>query len=145
VSYSEATRYTPAKYEETVAFCRKRSKPIPKHTLYPRTRGFIATVNALRTSKHVAAVYDLTLAYSHGKMFLEPPSLWETLSTPNLSKKYRMHVHATRFPLEDLPRDDEQLAAWLEERWTEKGEVLEQLKESLSRGESWGGDMKKIE
>ena len=56
-----------------------------------------------------------------------------------------MHVHAVRYLLKDLPQSDEQLAAWLEERWIEKGETLEQLKHSLSRGEIWGGDMKKIE
>lgn len=58
--------------------------------------------------------------------------MWETLSVPRLSldqerggQGYRFHVHARRFPIEELPQDDEGLAKWLEERWVEKGQWLE--------------------
>ncbi|KAK0613008.1 hypothetical protein B0T17DRAFT_583742 [Bombardia bombarda] len=132
VSFSEATRYTPQKYAESQKWCAANNRPQPEHLLYPRTKGFVTTVQHLRKAPHVKAVYDLTIAYQHGKQWQQAPTMWETLSVPRLSlasqkggQGYRFHVHARRFPLEELPHDDAELARWLEERWVEKGEWLE--------------------
>jgi hypothetical protein len=65
ISYSEATRYTPAKSEQAKIWCKENNKPMPKHLLYPRVKGFVTTVNHLRKAKHVKAVYDIAIAYSH--------------------------------------------------------------------------------
>jgi hypothetical protein len=70
----------------------------------------------------------LTIAYQRGDLWRRAPTMWETLTVPRLSageNGYRFHVHARRFSLEDLPRDDEDLAKWLERRWMEKGDWLE--------------------
>ena len=128
ISFSEATRYTPQKYRESAAWCEANDRPQPRHLLYPRTKGFIATVQHLRKATHVKAVYDLTIAYQRGSVFQSPPAFWDTLSVPGLStgpKPYRFHVHARRFPLADLPASDVELAKWLEQRWVDKGEWLE--------------------
>jgi hypothetical protein len=133
ISFSEATRFTPAKYEESKKFTAGAGKPQPKHLLYPRTRGFVATVQSLRKARQVKAVYDLTVAYEHAGRFGEAPSMWDTLRLPRLSPRreggssqaYRFHVHARRFPLEDLPESDAGLAEFLERVWVEKGEFLE--------------------
>jgi hypothetical protein len=73
--------------------------------------------------------------------------MWETVSTPALSdsptaggRGYRFHVHARRFPLEDLPTDDDGLAKWLEQRWVEKGEWLDKKKEEWGAMENHGED-----
>ena len=137
ISYSEATRYTRAKYVETVAWCKANNKVIPKHTLFPRTRGFIATVNQLRHTPHVRAVYDVTIAYAQRNDFMSTPSFWQTVSVPKLSDTWRFHVHVERYPLADLPKTDDELAKWLETRWVEKGERLEIMRDALARGESW--------
>lgn len=128
ISFSEATRFTQAKYERSLLWCKETGRPQPKHLLYPRTKGFVATVQHLRDAPHVKAVYDLTIAYQHGDEFREAPSMWDTLSVPGLSSRlgYKFHVHVRRFPIEDLPRGDEELARWLEGVWVEKGEWLEQ-------------------
>lgn len=138
ISYSEATRYTPQKYLETVQWCKAQGKRTPRYTLYPRTKGFVTTVKALRDSGSVQAVYSLTIAYAHGNHFFEAPSMWETLSTPDLQKDWRFHVHAQRYDLKEL-RDfsDEQLAQWLEDRWMEKSQHLEQLQCELENGVDW--------
>jgi len=135
ISFSEATRYTPKKAEDTRAWCKANDRPIPKHLLYPRTKGFVTTVQHLRKAKHVAAVYDMTIAYEHNHKFLEAPTIWESLSCPDLSGKrgYRFHVDVKRFPLVDLPESDAELAKWLETRWMEKGEFLEAKREEWSR------------
>lgn len=128
VSFSEATRFTPKKYNESIAWCKQAARPQPMHLLYPRTKGFITTVQHLRQASHVKAVYDLTIAYQRGDRWQEAPSMWDTLSVPRLTddKGYKFHVHVRRFPLEELPRGDEELAQWLETRWVEKGFWLEE-------------------
>ena len=146
IAYSEATRYTKAKYLETVAWCRAHSRPIPQHTLYPRTKGFISTVQQLRQTAHVKAVYDLTVVYAYKGVFMEAPDMWQTLSQPRLSPAYRFHVHAERFLLDSLPTSDEDLAKWLEQRWIEKGRKLESLRVDMKNGLGWGRtDEKTIE
>jgi 1-acyl-sn-glycerol-3-phosphate acyltransferase len=127
VSFSEATRFTPKKHEESILWCKEAGRPPMMHLLYPRTKGFITTVQHLRQAPHVKAVYDVTIAYQKGDHFQVAPSMWDTLSVPGLSadKGFRFHVHVRRFPLESLPTEDEKLAKWLETRWVEKGEWLE--------------------
>lgn len=135
ISFSEATRFTPKKYEETKVWCKEKNRPIPKHLLYPRTKGFVTTVQHLRKAKHMKAVYDITIAYGHHDKFLEAPSIWESLSCGGLSghRGYKFHVDVKRIPLEDLPGSDTELAKWLEIRWMEKGEYLDAKREEWAR------------
>ena len=90
----------------------------------------MTTVQHLRETEHVKAVYVLAIAYQRGGEWHAAPDMWESLSVPNLSAPggYRLHVHARRFPLVDLPRDDVALAKWLEQRWLEMGEGLERTR-----------------
>jgi 1-acyl-sn-glycerol-3-phosphate acyltransferase len=127
ISFSEATRYSQRKYEESKLWCKETDRPQPKHLLYPRTKGFITTVQHLRKAPHVKAVYVMALAYSRNGQFREAPTMWDTMSLPGLSKKYgyKFHVYARRFPIEMLPAKDEELASWLEERWVDMGEWLD--------------------
>jgi hypothetical protein len=137
ISFSEATRLTPAKYAESLAWCKANRKPQPRHLLYPRTKGFIATVSQLRKAPHVKAVYDLTITYQTGNKFQVAPSFWDTLAVPGLSAPgpecRRFHVHARRFPMAELPESEVELAAWLEARWVEKGQWLEAKREEWAR------------
>ncbi|OCK85125.1 hypothetical protein K432DRAFT_67490 [Lepidopterella palustris CBS 459.81] len=141
ISYSEGCRFTPSRYTTGVQWCKDHDRPIMKHTLYPRMHGFVATVNTLRHTKHVRGVYDITIAYAHGKNFMEAPSFWETIATSDLSKAgYKFYVHVDRYEMKELPETKEDLAKWLEGRWVKKGEKLEELKEKLARGEDWEVD-----
>ena len=56
--------------------------------------------------------------------------MWDTLSVPGLTDQagFKFHVNAQRFPLEELPHTDEELAKWLEDKWVTKGEWLETKK-----------------
>jgi len=135
ISFSEATRFTPEKYRETKIWCKANGRPLPRHLLYPRTKGFVTTVQHLRQASHVRAVYDVTVAYQHKNKFMEAPNIWESLSCGGMSGKrgYKFHVDVRRFPLENLPTTDAELARWLETRWVEKGEYLERKREEWSR------------
>jgi hypothetical protein len=77
----------------------------------------------------------MTIAYEHNRKFHEAPTIWESLSYNDLSGKrgFKFHVHVLRYPLEDLPESDADLAKWLETRWIEKGEYLEQKREDWAR------------
>lgn len=88
--------------------------PLPNHTLVPRTKGFVATVQGLRS--HVTAVYDLTLGYEKGV-----PSLWQYIQ--GFARK--AHLHVRRYPIDSLPSDDDGIARWLQERFGEKDALLE--------------------
>lgn len=135
ISFSEATRFTKEKYEQSKIWCKENNKPQPEHALYPRTKGFITTVQHLRQAPQVKAVYDFTIAYEHNGKFLDAPSMWDTLRLPGLTRThgYKFHVHARRFPIEDLPTTDEELAKWLEKVWVEKGEFLDKKKAEWER------------
>ncbi|PSK46191.1 hypothetical protein B9Z65_5159 [Elsinoe australis] len=133
IAYSEATRYTQEKYAEAVEWCKAHNKPIPKHTLYPRNKGFIAMVQNLRKAPHVKAVYDVTIAYAEGNKFMSPPSFVQTINTPKLGDSYKMFVHVDRHELASLPESSEELAKWLEDRWMEKGDRLESIKTQITQ------------
>ncbi|KAI0175635.1 1-acyl-sn-glycerol-3-phosphate acyltransferase [Hypoxylon sp. FL1284] len=130
ISFSEATRFTPNKYHESKIWCKQNGRPQPLHLLYPRTKGFVTTVQHLRKAPHVKAVYDFAIAYQHKGTFHVAPSMWDTLRLPRISESqgYKFHVHVRRYPLEELPHTDEELAKWLEQRWVDKGEYLDSLK-----------------
>jgi hypothetical protein len=176
ISFSEGTRLTPKKRLLAAAHASKTNKVLPQHLLLPRTKGFAACVQHLRTAApHVKAVYDLTIAYADLKpsgrdrpsdekkkkqaaangngngnghittaaparpdlTFQSPPTFIQSLFCPRIASRWRTLVHVRRFEISSLPDGEAGLRAWLEERWVEKGEVLEELRGRLERGEGW--------
>jgi hypothetical protein len=107
-------------------------------------------VQHLRSAPHVKTVYDVSIAYadmqnaqpgSAGKTapfaFQSPPTFVQSVLTPDVGRRWKTLVHVRRFEIRDLPDGEEELRGWLEERWLEKGELLEGLRAKLLRGESW--------
>jgi lysocardiolipin and lysophospholipid acyltransferase/lysophosphatidic acid acyltransferase/lysophosphatidylinositol acyltransferase len=119
VSFVEGTRLTFAKLEVAQSYAQEHGLPIPRHTLVPRSKGFAASVEGLRS--HIAAVYDLTIGYEEGV-----PSLWQYIK----GLVSRIHVHVRRFPIEDLPHSADDLRLWLLARWQEKNDLLEHYYET---------------
>lgn len=115
LSFSEGTRFSPEKLEQSRAYARKHGLHQPRHTLVPRTKGFVATVQGLRD--HVDAVYDLTLGYEDGV-----PTLWQYIR----GLAPRAHLHVRRHAIDTVPEDEESIAQWLYDRFREKDERLEQ-------------------
>lgn len=55
-----------------------------------------------------------------------------------LGDEYEFHVNVRRYPIEELPNDDEQLAAWLRQRYVEKDQLLTRMRERWTEGmEVW--------
>lgn len=47
-SFLEGTRLTPKKFLQSQEYCKKNNYPLLKHLLFPRIKGFVATLNELR-------------------------------------------------------------------------------------------------
>lgn len=112
ISFLEGTRATAAKLERSRAFARKAGLPLLERVMLPRSKGFLATVEALGPS--LDAVYDATLRYEG-----RPPSL------PELFLKVKsVELHVRRFPLAILPQGREALESWVVQRYQEKDQWL---------------------
>ena len=106
--------------------------------MWPRNRGFVASIKALRSSSSINAVYDLTIAYAHEGRFHEAPSFTQSLFDPDLDDSWRFHVHAERFDMGDFAdKTDTELAQWLEDRWMAKSAKLQELQQLLEEGKEW--------
>lgn len=120
ISFSEGTRITESKLKRSQEFSRRTGSPVLNHLLVPRTRGFVASVMALRERTH--AVYDVTIGYEPGI-----PTLWQLFQT----RLRRVHLHVRRFPISELPTAEKGLANWLTDRFVEKDKLMERF---LSQG-----------
>lgn len=131
ISFSEGTRLNTQKLKEAQDFSKEKNYPILENVLYPRKKGFIATVEALRLSK-VRYLYDFTLAYLH-----IPSNTINTIFPTIMDlhsdlKNWKMHLHVDVFCISDLPEDHKSLGEWLESRWIEKDELINKWKQDPS-------------
>jgi 1-acyl-sn-glycerol-3-phosphate acyltransferase len=116
ISFVEGTRIRSAKVASSRSYANEHGLKPLEHVLIPRTKGFVATVTGLRD--HVDAVYDITIGYEQGV-----PTLWQYI------KGYARvaHFHVRRYPIEQLPSDDEALSRWLMQIFEEKDALLERF------------------
>ncbi len=114
VSFVEGTRLRPKKLALSQQHARERGLVPTHHVMIPRTKGFVATTQALRN--HVTAVYDLTIGYLDG-----PPTLWQWVQ----GLVPEVHLHTRRFPIETLPTEEKALSDWLLQLFQEKDRLLE--------------------
>jgi hypothetical protein len=115
--------------------------------------GFVYVLKALRDLGDIEAVYDLTIAYhpivpqTELSFFTGFPKgdflWWEALLklTVQLFAHWRIslefHVNVRRFDLKDIPREDEELAKWLRQRWIAKEKLLEEFSKTKSLGDEY--------
>lgn len=111
VSYVEGTRRSARKLRESHEYARSNGLPVLNNVLLPRSKGFVASVQALRHS-HVRALYDVTLAFAHrSRGFDVVPTFWD-FSLFGLDD-FELILHVDRHVMEDLPEDDATLTSWL--------------------------------
>jgi 1-acyl-sn-glycerol-3-phosphate acyltransferase len=112
--FAEGTRFRPSKLERSQKYAREQGRTPLKHVLFPRTKGFVATIQSLQG--HLDAVYDVTIGYINGV-----PTLGQWI------KGYVKHVnlHVRRFHLDSLPTESDALSNWLIERYEEKDALLD--------------------
>lgn len=116
-SFPEGTRITPKKLEDSETFAKKMNLKPLKHVLFPRTKGFIASVHGLRN--HVKAIYSLTIEYPGDRI----PTLVQAIR----GDVALVNLHVKRHPIEMVPSDDIALAHWLTEQFYEKDRLMERV------------------
>lgn len=124
--FVEGTRFTPAKLEAAQKFAASAGLPVPRHTLVPRTKGFVTAVQSMRA--FVPAVYDVTQIVPQGA----PNPTFANLIN---RKGSIIHVRVKRTPMDELPGDNTGIAAWCKERWLEKDSMLAKHIEDGTFGE----------
>ncbi|KAM4607755.1 1-acyl-sn-glycerol-3-phosphate acyltransferase delta [Polymixia lowei] len=113
--HCEGTRFTAKKHQISMQVAESKGLPKLKHHLLPRTKGFWVTVQNLRGK--VAAVYDSTLNFRNN----EVPTLLGVLN----GKKYHADLYVRRIPLESVPEDEAECAAWLHKLYQDKDSFQE--------------------
>ncbi|KAL7383518.1 hypothetical protein ABVT39_012302 [Epinephelus coioides] len=113
--FCEGTRFTPKKHEISMQVAESKGLPKLKYHLLPRTKGFWVTVQNLRGT--AAAVYDSTLNFRNNDV----PTLLGVLN----GKKYHADLYVRRIPLESIPEDEAECAAWLHKLFQEKDSFQE--------------------
>ncbi|KAL0880247.1 hypothetical protein ABMA27_002704 [Loxostege sticticalis] len=81
------------------------------YVLHPRTTGWAVLCSQLRATG-LASVYDVAVAYD------APAQTEGDLLRGRLPK--HVHFHVKRYPIEQIPRQEEDLRRWLNQRWSEK-------------------------
>ncbi|XP_065214672.1 lysocardiolipin acyltransferase 1-like [Planococcus citri] len=112
--FPEGTDLTKNSLDKSNEFAKKNNLPPYTQVLHPRTTGFTFLVDTMRSKKlNINAIYDVTLAYS-GYM----PQTETDVIRGNFPKT--VHFHINRYPIESLPKDQDDLKSWINERWKEK-------------------------
>ena len=103
-------------------FAKREGKPVLRHLLLPRTRGFQSSLECLRGCRPV--IYDVTMAYAGYDGSLPPmqadfgmPTLWQLLR-----RKFprEVHLRIKRYSMEEVLQDSN----WLVKKWAEKDRLL---------------------
>eukprot|EP01064_Diplonema_japonicum_P027735 TRINITY_DN4084_c0_g4_i2.p1 TRINITY_DN4084_c0_g4~~TRINITY_DN4084_c0_g4_i2.p1 ORF type:complete len:399 (+),score=66.35 TRINITY_DN4084_c0_g4_i2:79-1197(+) len=113
--FAEGTRKSPQKLKESQEWCAKNGKPVLKHVLWPRSKGFISSVQALRgklESVCVVTIYpDPSALPSFGKLLMAKPC--------------KCHLAIKRTPISEVPSTDEELKTMCEDAFLLKEKDLE--------------------
>ena len=126
ISYLEGTRFTREKREKAIQFAKDRNLKVLDQLLQPRTKGFIATVQALRGN--ATAVYDITIGYQESDKREMSPTFKEMYFLASMTNRV-IHVHQRRIPLNEVPEDEEELKQWIYKLYEQKDELLRGFRE----------------
>nr|KAG5700249.1 hypothetical protein BaRGS_007622 [Batillaria attramentaria] len=113
----EGTRFTEEKLKASQEVCRAKGYPLTKHTLLPRTKGFILSMHGMQGK--VPAILDCTVAFPRDG---PAPTLMNVINgVPMVA-----HFHCLRVPLEEVPiHTDEACGAWLRKQFKKKDELYD--------------------
>jgi len=107
VLYPEGTRLNSKKLKESQDYADSKGLPRLTNVLWPRSKGFNATVECLRPG--IDAVLDITVGYN--EYFPETgavrPSAGDVLL--RRSKVWPLNIHVRLIPIEEVPSGQEQV------------------------------------
>jgi len=114
VLFPEGTDFTEQKCMRSQQFAEKHGLPILNNVLLPRTKGFTACMDSLQGS--LDAVYDVTIGYKY-----RCPLFMDNVFGVDPAE---VHLHIRRVPIDEIPPGEDGGAAWLNEAFRCKDELL---------------------
>eukprot|EP00029_Vermamoeba_vermiformis_P006873 TRINITY_DN2816_c0_g2_i1.p1 TRINITY_DN2816_c0_g2~~TRINITY_DN2816_c0_g2_i1.p1 ORF type:complete len:336 (+),score=92.68 TRINITY_DN2816_c0_g2_i1:23-1009(+) len=122
--YPEGTRITKHKLEESRKFSAERNLPVLDKVIIPRTKGFVAMIQALRGK--IQYLYDLTIDYgAEGNL-----PIFDMMAKDHPGRILRIHVR--RIDVSKLPEDEAGLNQWLYKTFEEKDMLMKRVHEKGS-------------
>ncbi|XP_011403843.2 PREDICTED: lysocardiolipin acyltransferase 1-like [Amphimedon queenslandica] len=115
--FPEGRDLTPIHQKKSDQFAAEKSLPRYEYTLHPKTKGFVYVIKALKKGR-LESVYDMTVGYPDVLSATEI----EFLSEGRIPSE--VHYHVKKYNISELPESEEELEAWLRQRWAEKEERL---------------------
>lgn len=112
--FPEGTDFTEQKCIRNQKYAAENGLPIFKNVLLPKTKGFCACLEELRGT--LDAVYDVTIGYKY-----RCPSFLDNAFGVDPSE---VHIHIRRIPLADIPKSEDEVAAWLMDTFCAKDQLL---------------------
>lgn len=120
--FPEGTDFRVDSLENSKRFARKNELPEFDYVLHPRTAGFTLMFNHMRLNNNLDQVVDVTVGYPKNMVQKETD-----LVTKQLPQEILFHVQV--FNISTLPREQEGLNKWIQERWEEKEYMLKRFYE----------------
>ncbi|PIA55624.1 hypothetical protein AQUCO_00700141v1 [Aquilegia coerulea] len=112
--FPEGTDFTEQKCIRSQKYASENALPILQQVLLPKTKGFSACLDVLRSS--LDAVYDVTIGYKR-----QCPLFMDNVFGVDPSE---VHIHIQRFSLDEIPISEDEAAAWLIDRFHIKDQLL---------------------
>ncbi|KAJ8449869.1 hypothetical protein Cgig2_001525 [Carnegiea gigantea] len=126
--FVEGTRFTQAKLLAAQEYATSTGLPVPRNVLIPRTKGFVAAVNHMRS--FVPAIYDVTVA-------IPKSSPQPTMLRLFKGQASVVHVHIKRHKMKDLPETDDAVAQWCRDVFIAKDALLDRHKADDTFGDQY--------
>lgn len=112
--FPEGTDYTEQKCIKGQQFAKENGLPILRNVLLPKTKGFNTCLEVLGNS--LDAVYDITIGYKH-----RCPLFIDNVFGVDPSE---VHIHVQRILPHQIPSSENEVAAWLIDRFRLKDQLL---------------------
>ncbi|CAD5113021.1 DgyrCDS2223 [Dimorphilus gyrociliatus] len=110
--FCEGTRFSEKKLEESNKFAAKNNLPQLKHTLLPRTKGFVLTMEGIKDK--FDAVWDITIGFRKDGATPTVQSIFD-------GKPTKAELYCRRIPIKDIPTDsDKEASDWLYKTFAKK-------------------------
>uniref|UniRef100_A0A7N0T251 1-acylglycerol-3-phosphate O-acyltransferase n=1 Tax=Kalanchoe fedtschenkoi TaxID=63787 RepID=A0A7N0T251_KALFE len=115
--FPEGTDFTEKKCVRSQKYAAENGFPVLKSVLLPKSKGFYACLHHLRDS--LDAVYDVTIGYKHNC-----PSLMDNVFGVDPAE---VHLHIRRISLDDIPKSEDRVSAWLMDTFRLKDQMLSEF------------------
>ncbi|MFH4976691.1 hypothetical protein AB6A40_003400 [Gnathostoma spinigerum] len=116
--FPEGTDKTAHTTKVSEEYAKKNGLPPLTEVLYPRSAGMIHLITQMRQHQYIDYIYDLTVAYPDNIVQSEVALILKGLAPK------RVHCSIKRIDISCVPRNDQDIAKWINELWTEKDETL---------------------